>query len=255
MFRFLFRLRFFLLLLLPAGLPLAAQTDPDSALLDEMQARMQALRKQAVETEDSAERARLQAKIGTVLDETLAQVSPKGRPMIEISFRVLRPLADDGAVYSAAAAAVFDTLEADLRQLKSRDELAKRIAALERLEAMNLRLLEQMNGAETAIEKLLKNSGLPAAEQRNFLAGYRNSSGRRMGAARAVRNLDAKMLALWKDALRLLDKTWGRWRPDGDGQLVWDDKSAEKKLAALMGEIVVLGERQSAAERSLLNSK
>lgn len=238
------------------GAMLAATPTPetDESIIAEMQRRIKALQHQAIETQDPAATARLHADIDTIMEDALGRVSAKSRPMLEIGLKLMRPLSEEGVAYTEASSAFFDSPLGDPSTIKERSEIATRIGALEKLAAQNQRLLDRINAMETEAEKLIRKSTASAAEREAFMTGYRQSSGRNLGALRAIRSLDAKVLQLWIDLLGLLDREWGNWHPRPDGGLDWTDPDAEKQVVAIVEEMHVLADRQIAAQKKLVGA-
>lgn len=225
----------------------------DEQIIAEMQQRMKALQQRIIEAETLKERADLQKEIKGLLEETINKVSPKIRPMMEIGFKLVGSISDAGEEYTREASSFFESDDGDFRTIKKPGDITARRARIQKLTVANQKLLERINSMEKDAEDILAKGGVSAEDRRGFMTGFRNSTGKRMGALRALRTIDAKMLAFWLDALALLETEWGHWKVlEGDHPIQWDRPEAQKKFSDIVGEIQVLAERQAAAEKAIM---
>ena len=227
----------------------------DEEVLAKMQQRMIALKQQMAKTEDLAERATLQKQAVTIINETLKQLSPQSRPMVEVGLKLVQPLQTDAGEYMLAVNAFFSSEAGDFRSIKSREEIKDRIAKVDQLDRSNRKLLERINSLESDAEKMLETGGVSRANRAGFMEGLRQGAAKQMGAMRALRTLDSKMYDQWKAALSLLDAHFGKWHSEGDGPIVFDDEEAKTKFLEIVKEIETLGERSQAAEQAIFNAK
>ena len=135
-----------LLLLLATSLllPLVAfgqTTKNDDALIAAMNRRVKELQIEAQSSADDFGRlTRLQEEVMAVVRETIAKVSPKTRPSLEIGLLLLGPLQQESAAYMKFAEEKIGGGLFDFTTLRDRTEIAVRIETLREIKNRNERL-------------------------------------------------------------------------------------------------------------------
>lgn len=243
----------FLALLLTASA--LGQSKEDQALLDEMNRKIRDLQMQAYAASDNLERfTSLQDQVMGVVRDTLAKVSPKARPALEIGLTLMGPLHEESNAYLKLASSKIEGGLFDFTTVAKREEIAPRIEQLQDLKDRNERLRVRVDRIDDEVKRILESSPLSKAEQRAFREGFNQEFGRRVGPMKAVRTLDSQLFDLFASAFRHLDQHWGAWKVSAEGPLEWNDEAAGNKFEELIGEIQEVAERQAAAEQ-LLNDR
>jgi len=246
--------------LVQVGLPILAlvcaadrvQAASDEEILAAMNQQIAAIKAQMTQTQDGRQRAALQKQLMGVLDDSLNQVSPEIRPFLAVGLKLMQPLMTDAAAYQEAAGHFFQGDAFKVAKIKSHEDIAARLATIARLDSANGKLLGRINSVESDAQKQLADAGLSQTQIDGFMRGLQSSFLKKLGAMRAVRGLDGSIFTDLKALFTLLDQQWGKWHLDDGGNVVFDNKATGEKFAALLKEIGTLAERETAAERVVL---
>ena len=249
--------------LVQVGLPILAlvcaadrvQAASDEEILAAMNQQIAAIKAQMTQTQDGRQRAALQKQLMGVLDDSLNQVSPEIRPFLAVGLKLMQPLMADAAAYQDAAGHFFQGDAFKVAKVKSHEDIAARLATIAWLDSANGKLLGRINSVESDAQKQLADAGLSQTQIDGFMQGLQSSFLKKLGAMRAVRGLDGSIFTDLKALFTLLDQQWGKWHLDDGGNVVFDNKATGEKFAALLKEIGTLAERETAAERVVLQSQ
>ena len=244
---------FFVCAFFGASLSRAAETDEQiMAAFNVESARLQ--RELHAAGEDMAKVTALQKEMQALLTQVMGKVSPRSRAALEVSMKVITPLMDGGIAYTGALQKYINAGGLDYPSANSTEIIDRRLAQLAELEKLNEALLKRATSLDTDIEAVLKASKLNDGEKASFLKGFQSSSGKRLGAIRAVRTLDAKLYVEVRGIYGQLREQLGKWSVK-DGQLSFNDDAQIPIYNARIERITVIAERQEVAQRQALGIK
>ncbi|MET0261914.1 MAG: hypothetical protein ABW223_03375 [Rariglobus sp.] len=204
--------------------------------------------------EDMAKVTDLQKQMQALIADVTNKVSPKSRAAFEVSMKVINPLMEGGITYTSAVQKYIDAGGFDYTSANTAELIDRRLGQLAELEKLNAALLKRASSLDTDMDAVLKASKLSAADKQAFLSGFHSSSAGRLGAIRAVRNLDAKLYVEVREIYGQLRGQLGKWSVKG-GELAFDDDAQVAIYNARMERINVIAERQDAAQRRALDIK
>ena len=204
--------------------------------------------------EDLAKVAALQKQMQALITDVMGKVSPKSRIALEVSMKVINPLMTGGIAYTGTVQKYVEAGGFDYTSATSAEIIDRRLEQLTEIERLNDDLIKRAASLDTDIEAVLKASKLSDAEKTSFLAGFQSSSGKRLGAMRAVRGLDARLYVEVRGIYKQLREQLGKWSVK-DGELSFDDDAQIPIYNARIERINVIAERQEVAQRQALGIK
>lgn len=219
----------------------------DTTVTAQMRDQIESLRQRLNATSDSTEQAALRRELDQLIDRSLAELSESSRPMMAVMLKIVTPLQADNAAYTRAASAFFNSPNAALETIKSRDDIAARAQALSTLASANERLLKRLESLNGDVSNVLGDSRLTPSER----MAIRSTLVQQFYPTRNVRDLESKIYTGFQSAMALLDHEWGHWHLKPEGDFTWDDPAASAKFKALTDEIQSLADRQMIAQVKL----
>lgn len=188
----------------------------------------------------------LQTEMKTLLDQTLGQVGDQTRPALQIAMKILNPVMEDGMRYTQLVQSRVEARVFDYPSATTTEEIDRRLKSVDELIAFNADLAKRISGLEAEVEKTLKESKLSLRDRAAFLDGYRKSNGRRIGAQKAVRTLDANVYDEVRSVYALLKDQMGKWSV-ADGQVTFQDDAHAESYNKHLARIDELSARQQKA--------
>jgi len=244
--------RLIIALLLSGAVSLVANAGPkeDARTIQEFRTWQKKLATDLAAASDPGERARLVRSYSEKVDSTVTKLGEPSRSAFLVSVKVVEPIQRQGADYLQIVAEYSQQGVLDFSTIRSRDDIAQRRLALDRLIESNAKLLERYNRVPQDIESELESSTLTKSQKRDFIAGFSEKFAQTAGPAKAIRTLDALAWDRLSQMLSLLEQHLGKWKFE-EGKILGLDEDAERKYNALEREVQDAVERQAAAEREL----
>jgi cell division protein FtsB len=237
------------ILFVSSGLFLTSVRGDDSAVTAQLREQVEGLRQKLAGTNDPAEQAALKKEVNTLIDTSLSQISEESRPMLAVMLKVVMPLQADNSAYTRAAASFFNSPNAALETIKSREDIAARNEALATLSAANLRLLKRLDSLNGDIGHALRDSRITPT---NGMA-IRSTLVQQFYPTRNVRELESQIYVGFQAAMAVLDQEWGHWRVGPDGMFAWDEAATAAKFKKITDDIQRLADKQMAAQVKLMD--
>jgi hypothetical protein len=238
---------------LALALPLSSRADADETLIQDMNTRVQALKRDALSTSDLKQATEDQAQMAKIMEDTLAKLSPKARAMMTVSLKVVQPLQEQAGTYVKMVDAFSSSDDARFTTITGRDQIGPRRERIAKLAAANAALITLYHGMREHAEQLLATADIASAEKKAYLNEFDESFGRTIGPTMAIRELDRKLYGEWTAALDLLDRQWGKWTVNPQQQIEWAAAEGRDQFNAIMANIQTYSERQRRAQELLAN--
>ena len=238
-------------LLFATGLTPADLRADDTTVTAQMRDKIESLRQKLAATSDTGEQIALRKELDQLIDHSLSQLSDSARPMMAVMLKIVTPLQADNAAYTRAAAAFFNSPNAALETIKSREDLAARSQALSTLSAANERLLQRLDSLNGDVSHVLGDSRLTPSER----MAIRSTLVQQFFPTRNLRDLESKIYVGFQSAMALLDSQWGHWHLKSDGEFAWEETAASAKFKTVTDEIQRLADQQMAAQIKLREAR
>lgn len=223
-----------------------ASAASDQEIIANFKAENARLAAELAQTDDVARVHAVQSQIKALLERTVEQVSEKTKPYLRVSLQVIDPLMEESMRYTGLVQKHTEAGTFDFASAGSKESIDARLKLLDELTTANGALARRIAGLEEEIKGTLKASKLSALDQARFLEGFRESSGRRFGALRAIRTLDTSLYVEMREIYVLLREQMGRWSVK-DGQIVLEDTAALETFNRRVATIEELAARQQKA--------
>jgi cell division protein FtsB len=237
--------------LLSLGIFTPAARADDAAVAAQMRSQIEAMRQKLSATNDPAEQAALKKEVDKMIDDSLAQISESKRPMMAVMLKVVTPLQSDNSAYTRAAALFFNSPNAALETIKSREDIAARVKALTTLAEANARLIKRLDSMNSDVAAVLGRSHLTPTEG----MAIRSTLAQQFIPTRNVRDMESQIYVGFQAAMAMLDQEWGHWHISKDGTFTWDDPAAGAKFKTLSDDIQALADKQMTAQVKLMEPR
>lgn len=203
---------------------------------------------------DMAKVTALQKELQALLVDVSSKVSPKTRTALEVSLKVVNPLMDGVIIYTGAVQKYMEAGGFDYTSANTAEIIDRRLVQLSEVEELNAKLVKLANSFEADIEAVLKTSKYSDAEKAAFLKGFQSSIGSRMGAIRAVRNLDTRLYVEVRGVYGQLRDQLGKWSVK-EGMLIFEDDAQADAYNARTERMTGIAKRQAIAQRQAAGIK
>jgi hypothetical protein len=126
--------------------------------------------------------------------------------------------------YDTAADAYWDAGHANPRTLGSAQQVEERIGLLDHYVKMNQRVIAKMRSFPSDLVTCMRNAGMPKQHLEQFVR-EKKSAQHSNEAAIQTRVIENRLLSIDRQVLVIYKQTFGQWRIDENGTVVFDNAS------------------------------
>ena len=142
-------------------------------------------------------------------------------------------------------------------KIESRSDIEKARKATEKFKAANEAIIATQTNIEQILMDALKARGVSDENADEFMNGLRSrldtpKEKKKRALVVEIRQTDLEITAQAEKMLSLLERRWGRWSVDGEGQLTFQGDKATREFNGYAEAMGKAGERQQKLQAELL---